>query len=91
MTKEQILSDIESIYQSAIAENKWQVALHAKELQGKALGLFNKKVLPDIIRISDMNENQLKEFIDRLEKRTPALKLLELPEIKNAGKDGGLA
>lgn len=81
MNKGQILFDIETIYQNAIEQKKWHVALRAKEIQGKILGLFKEKTLPNITRIRDMDEYQLTEFLERLEKRTPSLKHLELPKI----------
>lgn len=80
ISKDQILTDIETIYQLALDDSKWHVALRAKELQGKALGLFKKQHLPDVTRIADMTEEQLYEFVARLEKNDPELKNLEPPE-----------
>lgn len=82
--KSQILSDIETIYQCAINDRKWLVALRAKELQGKIIGIFKKRELPEILQISEMTEEELREFVERLEEHDPELKNLELPEIKNS-------
>jgi hypothetical protein len=84
LNKNQILSDIETIYQSAINDGKWLIALRAKELQGKIIGIFKKRELPEILQISDMTEEELREFVERLEQHDPELKNLELPEIKNS-------
>jgi hypothetical protein len=74
VTREQILADMETIYHLALETGKLNVALHAKELQGKAIGLFNTpKSTPDI-QISEMTEEQLTELIQRLEERDPSLK-----------------
>ena len=73
MTKDQILKDIESLYQLALENGQWRIALRAKELQGKALGLFRPQRLPHIMRIADMTEEQLREFIARLEENDPEL------------------
>ena len=43
LTKDQILKDMESIYQKAFGDGQWRVALRAKELQGKILGFFMVK------------------------------------------------
>lgn len=84
LNKDKILSELEELYQCAINESNWLVALRAKELQGKIMGVFKKRQLPEIIRISDMTEEELLEFLERLEKHDPELKKLELPEIKNS-------
>jgi hypothetical protein len=78
--KDQVLKDIQLLYERALSNNKLTAALRAKELQGKAIGLFKPQRLPNILRIADMTEEQLRDFIDRLEKNDPELKNLELPE-----------
>ena len=78
LTKDQILTDLQTIYQLALDEGKWFVALRAKELQGKILGLFEKQRLPEVTHIADMTEDQLHAFVDRLEKNDPELKNADL-------------
>lgn len=74
ITRDTILADMETIYHLALAEGKLNVALHVKELQGKAVGLFHQSHLPIARRISEMSEDQLTEFMARLEDLDPALK-----------------
>lgn len=74
LTKDQILADIQTIYQLALENGNWHAALRAKEMQGKILGLFEKQRLPEVTRIADMTEEQLREFMERLEKHDPSLK-----------------
>ena len=76
LTKNQILKDIEVIYQCALKDKKWHVALKAKETQAKILGLFNPQRLPNAVSFSEMTHEQLEEFTDRLEKNDPKLKTL---------------
>lgn len=79
VTREQILKESEEIYQGAMNEGKWALALRAKELQAKILGLFKVPRLPEVVRIQDMTEEQLQEFVTRLEKSDPDLKKLPFP------------
>ena len=74
LTKAAILKKLETVYWRALNGGNWSVALRAAELQGKALGLFEKQLLPKVVRIADMTEEELTEFIDRLEKQDPTLK-----------------
>lgn len=74
ITKDTVLQDIESIYQIALKDKKWNVALRAKETQGKILGIFRQQGLPHIKRMADMTDEELQEFIARLEKTDPDLK-----------------
>ena len=80
ITRDQILSDMETIYRLALDDGKWSVALHAKELQGKAIGLFTPSPLPTVARIADMTEDQLQEFLARLEENEPGASTLETAE-----------
>lgn len=89
ITRDQILRDMETLYQLALDDGKWLVALRAKELQGKVIGLFKRQRLPDILHIADMTEEQLSEFIERLEENDPELKNLPPSEINICGKEGG--
>ena len=73
LTKAAILKKLETVYWRALNGGNWSVALRAAELQGKALGLFEKQLLPKVVRIADMTEEELTEFIDRLEKQDPTL------------------
>ena len=67
ISKDQILNDIQSLQEYALGNNQWNVALYAKSLQGKIIGVFRTGKLPNITKISDMNEGELREFIARLE------------------------
>lgn len=91
LTKDQILKDIESVYQLAFYSGKLQVTLRAKELQGRAIGLFKSQHLPDNLCIADMTEEQLGDFIALLEKHHPELKNLEPPETVTSGKGAPLS
>jgi hypothetical protein len=73
-TKDDVLKKLETIYWRALQGGSWGIALRAAELQGKAIGLFEKQPLPKVASIAEMTEEQLTEFIDRLEKRDPCLK-----------------
>ena len=93
LTKDAVLKKLETVYWRAMGGGNWSVALRAAELQGKAVGLFEKQLLPKVVRIADMTEEQLTEFINRLENRDPQLKGQEgepaaepLPEKETDGK-----
>jgi len=76
ITKDQILQDIEFICQESIKEKKWSVALRAKGMQAKILGLFRPQRLPKAVRLSEMTKDQLEEFIACMEEHNPYLKTL---------------
>lgn len=79
INKENIIRKLETIYWHALSANRWYTALQAASLQGRNLGMFIKPRLPEITRIKDMDEDQLREFVERLEKHDPELKKLEIP------------
>jgi hypothetical protein len=85
-TKVSILKDLKTIYRRALEDGNWQVALQATKLRGQHIGMFGKQLLPNVVRIADMTEEQLVEFIDRLETRDPSLKD---QEVKPAGENHG--
>jgi hypothetical protein len=74
LSKEQLLHDMQMVYEAAFKEKKWYVALKAKELQGRVLNVFAACKLPEIKRIADFTEDDLKEFVARLEKNDSQLK-----------------
>jgi len=76
ITKDQILQDIEFIYQESIKEKKWGIALRAKGMQAKILGLLKPQRLPKVVRFSEMTKDQLEEFIACMEEHDPSLKTL---------------
>lgn len=80
ISKEQILRDVEELYNYALSNNHWNVALQAKYLQGKIIGLFRTRKLPNITNLSDMNQGELEQFIARLEEHDPSLKDLKPPK-----------
>lgn len=73
-TKATILKDLKTIYLGALKAGDWRVALEVTKLRGRHIGLFDKQRLPEVSRIADMTEEQLTEFIDRLEQQEPSLK-----------------
>jgi hypothetical protein len=80
ISKDQLLRDIEELYNYALSNSHWNIALQAKSLQGKLLGLFRTRKLPDITHIADMNEGELEDFLARFEAHDPSLKELKLLE-----------
>jgi hypothetical protein len=74
LTKGSVLKKLETIYWHAFNDKKWHVALQVAELLGKNSGLFEKQRLPEVTRIADMTEEQLRDFIEALEKLDPELK-----------------
>lgn len=75
-TKEHILKMLETIYWHAFNNHKWHAALQAAVLLGRNVGMFEKQRLPEVTRIADMTEQQLRDFIEALEKLDPELKNL---------------
>lgn len=90
ISKDQLLRDIEELYQYALGNSHWSVALQAKSLQGKIIGLFRTRKLPNITHVSDMNEGELEEFIALLEAHDPSLKDLQLPQQKSIDHTGNI-
>jgi hypothetical protein len=82
LTKDQILKDIQDLYQQALEDKKWQVALHAKEIQGKILGHFQRQDLPKVVPIAEMSDEQIHEYIKRLRRVDPDLRTIESPHIE---------
>ena len=79
MTKKTYLKQVGALYWKVRKSKNYREAVRLTELVGKHIGMFRKHLLPKIIRIQDMSEPELEEFIARLEKRIPALKSLSLP------------
>jgi hypothetical protein len=63
-TKEQVLRDLEFVYLNSKRAGNWTNALTAKVWQGKFLGIARTRKLPDITNLSDMNAEQLNEFVE---------------------------
>ena len=84
MTKKTYLKQVGALYWKARKSKNYREAVRLIELVGKHIGMFRKRLLPEIIRIRDMSEPELEEFLARLEKRNPALKNLPLPTAENA-------
>lgn len=62
---EKILKNLETIYEIALQENNFTVALKALELLGKEAGLFSKTpsdVLPSK-KLSEMSEEELRTLL----------------------------
>lgn len=74
MSKENVLKKLEAIYWHAFNDKKWHVVLQVIELLGRKSGLFEKQRLPEVTRIADMTEEQLRDFMEALEKLDPELK-----------------
>ncbi|MGV8949222.1 MAG: hypothetical protein ACOH2E_07685, partial [Candidatus Paracaedibacter sp.] len=47
ISKETILTKLETIYQAAVRTNKWPTALRVTQLQGAYIGLFEKRQFSD--------------------------------------------
>ena len=77
ITKETILTKLETIYQAAVRSNKWPTALRVAHLQGAYIGLFEKRHFPDVKRISEMSEKELHDFVAVLKKHDPELEKME--------------
>jgi hypothetical protein len=73
ITQERILNKLETIYQDAVKMKKPQIALQVVMLQGKYIGLFDKRRFPDIKRIKEMSERELHDFVAVLKKHDPEL------------------
>lgn len=65
--EEDILKDLEDVYTLALAHEKFAVALKAKELLGKAQGLFSDKKKSKV-SLSDLSDEDLKQLIREVEK-----------------------
>ena len=86
VTKETILKKLETLYWSVFNDSKWHIALWVAERQGKNIDLFEKPCLPEVTRIEDMTEPQLRDFMDALEKFYPELKHPPPPCIGGIGR-----
>ncbi len=64
--REETLSDLENIYTLALAHENYSVALRAKELIGKAQGLFRENK-PYKMNIEDLTDQELAELIQKVE------------------------
>ena len=73
ISKETILTKLETIYQAAVRTNKWPTALRVAQLQGAYIGLFEKRQFPNVKRISEMSEKELHDFVAVLKKHDPEL------------------
>lgn len=62
-----ILKDLEDIYTLALAHEKFAVALKAKELLGKAQGVFSDKKKA-AVSLSDLSDEDLKRLMGEIEK-----------------------
>jgi hypothetical protein len=80
ITKETILTKLETIYQAAVRTNKWPIALRVAQLQGAYIGLFEKRHFPDVKRISEMSEKELQDFVAVLKKHDPELEKMAREE-----------
>ena len=79
-SKDSILKDIDDLYKKALETDRLQVALKAKELQGKIIGLFHTQEFPKVTQISDMSDDQLRALVARLEENDPHLKCSEFSQ-----------
>lgn len=78
-SKETVLKEIHDIYVHALGTDNLSVALQALSIKGKIMGLYRIRKLQNIVRIEDMNEGELEEFMARLEEHDPSLKMSDLP------------
>jgi hypothetical protein len=71
-TKDEILRDIQEIYLHSLGNHNWGTALQAKLAQSKLMGMLRVRKLPNITRLRDMNEDELRDFNEMLEENEPA-------------------
>lgn len=76
-TKEDILKDIHDLYLYAIGNKHWGVALRALNDKAKLIGLYRTRKLPNITRLTDMNEEELRDFVEILKEHDPECRELE--------------
>ncbi|MCE3231515.1 MAG: hypothetical protein K0R76_312 [Alphaproteobacteria bacterium] len=81
--KDHILKNLTIIYWRALRRHNWKVALKAVEQQIKYVTLLEKQSLsfqhlPKAMRLEEMTEPQLKDFVAGLEKLYPEVKDLDL-------------
>jgi hypothetical protein len=62
-----ILADMEQIFQLAMATGKLSVALRAKELIGKEMGLFLPASQRAKIKLNELSDEELMEALDEVE------------------------
>ena len=74
MSKNSVLKKLEAVYWHAFQDKKWHIVLQVVKLLGEKSGLFEKQRLPQVTRIADMTEEQLRDFMEALEKLDPELK-----------------
>jgi hypothetical protein len=64
----EILYDIEEIYKKAMEKESYPTALRAKELLGRAAGIFNPKANGSDIRVKNLSDADLFRIIRLIEK-----------------------
>ena len=81
ITRETILTQLETIYEGAVRTDKWQIALRVTELQGY-IGLFEKRRFLDVKQILDISEKKLHAVVVASKKDEAELRRIEkcLPE-----------
>jgi len=79
LSREIILRKLETIYWQAVRDKKWNVALQTVIMQGREINMFVRQNLPVVVRIKDMTEEQLDDFIAYLEEHDPELRPPEDP------------
>jgi len=65
-----ILNDLEALYLMALEKGNFAVALKAKELLGRELGLFalkNSSVTKDKVSLNDLSDEDITHLIKELE------------------------
>lgn len=64
---DQVIRDLERIYKIALKTGKLTIALKAKELIGKAFGLFKTPPSNKIPLISELSDEQLEHMISSVQ------------------------
>jgi hypothetical protein len=73
-TKENLLIRIDKLYNDSIKNDERRLALNAIFLQAKLLGMLRTRKLPPITKLSEMTQEELREFIEIMEENEPGLK-----------------
>lgn len=65
LDRHQILNDLQNLYHAAVSQDNLSIALKAKELQGKILGVFHNAVPPSF-DLKALTDEQIQEWIEKI-------------------------
>jgi|GEM_PF-6446669 len=74
MTREQIIKDLETVFQMAVAKNAYAIALRSKEAQSKILGLLKEQdTETPAFSLKNLNTQELEFFLKEIEQEIQVL------------------